>query len=223
MIDRPTTPDWDPAFFDEAYYGAGGRGGFREYDYQSAGQQEQLDLKRSLCGRVPHESALFIGCARGYEVAHWIRHGTPAAGVDVSQWAIKNQIPEAMGRCFHYDGAHLKIVADKEVDLVAAFDVLTLVPDAMLYKLIAEMQRVAAKAIVIRTVIKNWRNQDRNVDGQDGAWYRYLQLAEWDRLFTEDRTFILDSCAMAHNYECFLTFARVAHDDPRLKHLESDR
>ena len=219
---RPTTPDWDPAFFDEAYYGHGGRGGFREYDYQSAGQQEQLDLKRSLCSRVPHEEALFIGCARGYEVAHWIRHGTLAHGVDVSEWAIEHQVPEAMGRCQLYNGWELDY-NDQAFDLVAAFDVLTLIPGEMLNKLIAEMKRVAAKAIAVRTIVKNWRNQARVVDGQDGAWFRYLPLSEWDRLFTEDRTFILDSCAMAHNYECFMTFVRVAHDDPRLKHLESDR
>jgi len=220
---RPTTPDWDPAFFDASYYGQGGRGGFREYDYQSAGQQGQLDLKRSLCCRIPHESALFIGCARGYEVAHWIRHGTPAAGVDVSEWAIAHQVPEAMGRCQLYNGWQLTGFEDRSVDLVAAFDVLTLVPDEMLYKLIAEMQRVAAKAIVIRTIVKNWRNATRLVDGQDGAWFRYLPLTEWDRLFTESGPFILDSYAMAWNYECFLTFARVAHDDPRMRHLLADR
>ena len=223
MTDRPAAPAWNPAFFDSSYYGHGGRGGFREYDYRSPQQQEQLALKWDLCSRVPHESALFVGCARGYEVAHWIQNGKPVAGIDVSEWAIANQIPEALGKCQLYNGCQIEGFADRSIDLVAAFDVLTLLPDDMLLKLSAEMRRVARNAIAFRTVVKNWRNADRKVDGQDGAWFRYLPLSTWDRIFTEHGDFILESCSMAWNAECFLTFARVASDDPRLKHLESDR
>jgi hypothetical protein len=223
MSTKPAIPEWNPEFFDAAYYGQGGRGGFREYDYRSALQQGQLEIKRNLCDRILHSSALFIGCARGYEVAHWRHHGKQAAGVDVSTWAIDNQIPEAEGHCRLYNGWDLSTFADKSFDLVAAFDVLTLVPDDMLEKLSAEMRRVAAKAIVFRTVVKNWRNSARVVDSLDGAWFRYLPLSSWDRIFTEHGDFILESCAMSWNAECFLTFVRVSPDDPRLKHLEADR
>ena len=223
MTDRPTAPQWDPAFFDASYYGQAGRGGFREYQYNSEVQREQLDLKFSLCQKVPQESVLFIGCARGFEVAHWIHKGIPADGVDVSEWAIANQIPEAMNRCQLYNGWDLSTYADKSVALVAAFDVLTMVPDVMLPKLVAEMKRVAARAICFRTVVKNYRNAHRSVDGQDGAWFRYLPLAEWDRLFTEDNQFILQSALVEWSAETFLTFVRVARNDNRLRHLLADR
>ena len=216
-----SVPICKPEFFDAAYYGAGGRGGFKRYIYTDPEIQEQLGRKFENCRRVSHDSVLFIGCATGFEVANWRLMGKASMGVDISEYAIANQIPEAGGGCRLYNGSHLNFL-DESFDLVAAFDVMTLVDPDILPRLVLEMKRVCKVGIVIRTVVKNYRNLDRLVDGQDGAIYRYLPLWEWDRLFTEGKDFILTDASISWNAEAVLTFHRVGREDSRLKHLVYD-
>ncbi|MDE2232430.1 MAG: class I SAM-dependent methyltransferase [Candidatus Omnitrophica bacterium] len=213
-------PEWEAGFFDEAYFGKGGRGGFTSYRYDSPEQREQLALKWNDCQRIPHRSVLFVGCATGFEVAWWHERGKlPAFGVDVSEWAIAHLIPQAQGRCFLFDGQSLSDFADQSVDLVAAFDVLTLVPDGMIFNLVQEMKRVARVGIVFRTIVKNWRNLSRTVDGQDGAVFRYRPFTEWDRMFTSDDKFKLHQLTMSWHYETVASYLRAQPGDEQLRHL----
>lgn len=208
---RPGEPLYSPAYYDEAYYGKGARGGFPSYDFYDPKQKEQLDLKWQFCGEVPHSSALFIGCARGFEVAHWIERGKKAEGVDVSRWAIDNQIPEAKGACLWYGGRFLPGWSENSVDLVASFDVLHHLPDDMLEDLAAEMVRIAKRGIVWRLIVKNWRNLDSGaqVEAQDGAWFAYRRLEFWDALFTRSGKFRLHWLKMHEQYEVTAIFRRV--------------
>lgn len=202
-------PEYDPAFFSEGYYGKGERGGFPHYEYGSDEQNEQLALKKFICDHVPHESALFVGCARGFEVAWWLANKTKdAAGVDVSDWAIANQIPEADGQCFIYDGSNTGF-DENRFDLVASFDVLTLLPDDMLAALCAEMVRVAKNGIVVRLYVKNWRNLDNAVDGIDGATFKLRHFWEYDKLLTQSGKFKLDWYKCHEQYEITAIFKRT--------------
>jgi SAM-dependent methyltransferase len=202
-------PEYSPAFFTEGYYGKGERGGFPHYEYGSDEQKFQLALKMEVCNHVPHDSALFVGCARGFEVAHWYDSGKfIAEGVDVSEWAIANQIPQARYKCKHYDGAKLKFQS-YQFDLVASYDVLTLVPDDMLEKLVAEMVRVAKNGIVIRIYVKNWRNLENSVDGIDGATFKLRHFWQYDKLFTQSGKFKLDWMKMHGQYEVTAVFQRA--------------
>jgi len=202
-------PEYDPAFFSEGYYGKGERGGFPSYDYHSDEQKFQLALKLEVCNHVPHDSALFVGCARGFEVAYWLANKTKAAyGVDVSEWAIQNQIPEAEQQCSFYKGERLFFDADM-FDLVASYDVLTLLPDDMLEKLAAEMVRVAKNGIVIRVYVKNYRNLDSPIDGIDGATFKLRHFWQYDKLLTQSGKFKLDFVKIHGQYEATAIFQRV--------------
>lgn len=202
----PPVLNYSPTLYDEGYYRRGERCGFKNYVYDSPDQQRQLDIKWDACRGVVHGSALFVGCAMGYEVAHWLKKGRMARGVDVSTYAIDNQIPQAQGRCHLYDGSSLP-VEDNSVDLVASFDVLTHLPDEMLHDLVAEMVRVARLGIVFRTIVKNWRNVDSKVDFQDGCYGRYLHAEQWDCLFSQTGKFHLSEAHMTReNYETTFTF-----------------
>lgn len=206
---QPTAPHWDPAFYDAGYYGKGARNGFREYDYNSPEQKYQLAIKWNVCASIDHKTALFVGCARGFEVAHWIAHGKNAVGVDVSTWAIANAIPQADKHCQLYDGSSLTKFGDSSFDLVASFDVLPHLPDGMREKLVAEMVRVAGRAIVWRQIVKNWRNMNRKVDGIDGAVFVYQRLETWDRLFTQSGKFRLLWLKMHRQYETIAVYVRA--------------
>jgi SAM-dependent methyltransferase len=202
-------PQYDPAFFSEGYYGKGERGGFPHYEYGSDEQNFQLALKLEVCNHVPHDSALFVGCARGFEVAHWIANKThEVRGVDVSEWAIKNQIKEACEQCERYDGSKLDF-PDRCFDLVASFDVLTLVPDHMLATLADEMVRVARNGIVFRVYVKNWQNLNNEIDGEDGATFKLRHFWEYDKVFSQSGKFKLDWMKMHGQYECTAVYQRA--------------
>lgn len=203
-------PQYDPAFFSEGYYGKGERGGFPHYEYGSEEQNFQLALKLEICNHVPHDSALFVGCARGFEVAWWLQHDKRfACGVDVSEWAINNQIPETNEWCHWYNGYELDFV-DDAFDLVASFDVLTLVPEDMFRLLAAEMVRVAKNEIVFRVYVKNWQNLNNEVDGEDGATFKLRHFWEYDKAFSQSDKFKLDWMKMHGQYECTAVYQRVA-------------
>lgn len=200
-------PMYSPDYYDAAYYGKGGRGGFPAYDFNSDEQKRQLALKWHFASHVPHQSALFVGCALGFEVAHWIQNGKTAAGVDVSRYAIAHQIPEARGNCSLYDGRALPVPAES-FDLVASFDVLPHLPDEMLAALVAEIVRVAKAGIVWRGVVKNWHNLADEIDGQDGAWVKYRRWETWDELFSKSGKFRLDWMKMHGQYEVTAIYRR---------------
>jgi hypothetical protein len=205
---QPGEKHYDPAYYDAGYYGGGARGGFRDYRYGSQEQAQQLAIKWGACQQVAHESALFIGCALGFEVAYWRARLKRAFGFDVSKYAIDNQIPEAGGNCFLYDGRTLPL-ADNSVDLIATFDVLPHLPDDMRAALIAEMVRVASAGIAWRCIVKDWRNIDRAVDGQDGAWFHYWRFEELDWHFTKSGKFRLKRLEMHWQYEVTAVYERV--------------
>src|SRR3990167_8596036 len=139
---RPLANYCPDEHFTEGYYGKGERGGFTEYVYPSQEQDKQLAIKWDVCSAIYHQSALFIGCARGFEVAYWLANNKYARGLDVSRWAIEHQVPESRGGCAIYDGTNIPS-NDGSYDLVAAFDVLVLVPADNVQALVAEMIRVS--------------------------------------------------------------------------------
>lgn len=202
-------PNYSPELFTEGYYGKGERSGFTSYDYHSEEQKFQLALKLEVCNHVPHDSVVFVGCARGFEVAHWIDKKTALAwGVDVSKWAIDNQIKEAKEQCYRYNGQELPFF-DNGADLVASYDVLTLIPDDMLKRLAAEMVRVGKNGIVFRVFVKSWQNLDNEVDGEDGSTFKLRHFWEYDKLFSQSGKFKLDWMKMHGNNEVTAIYQRV--------------
>lgn len=206
---QPGEALYDPAYYDAGYYGGGARGGFRDYKFGSHEQAKQLGMKWDACRQISHGSALFIGCALGFEVAYWRLRGMAAFGLDVSKYAIENQIPEAEGHCSLYDGSNIPAPASS-LDLVACFDVLPHLPDDMRAALIAEMVRVASKGIVWRCIVKDWRNLEAPIDGQDGAWFHYWRFEEMDRHFTQSGKFRMKELKMHEQYEVVASYQRTA-------------
>ena len=192
---------YDQSMFDAGYYGGGARGGFRSYVYGSHEQQQQLSYKLRDCHLGGNfGSILFVGCAKGYEVRYFGQHGKFSSGVDISQYAIEHADPEAKPYVQLYDGRNIPH-KDNSYDMVAAFDVLTLVPDGMIQDLTADMVRVAKDKILVRTITKNWRNMDQEWDGNDGVTYKYKTFAWWDELFSRSGKFAFHYGQIAYQYE----------------------
>lgn len=201
-----TTPEhpYNPSLFDADYYGNRARGGFGpEIQWDNPEQQNQLAIKFSVCEwGGPYKSILFVGCALGAEPLYFSQRGKHAQGVDVSAWAIENAIPDAKKLVRLYDGEAMPFFTDKQFDVVAAFDVLTLVPSPMVDALSREMQRVSRNRIVVRGIA---RETGKEWDGNDGVSFKYKSLKQWMALFDDQFILALDD----HNDQQEHTFTFV--------------
>jgi len=202
-----TTPEhpYSPSLFDADYYGNRARGGFGpEIQWESRDQQDQLAIKFAVCeGAGPYESILFVGCALGAEPLYFSQRGKHARGIDVSAWAIENALPDAKRLVRLYDGETMPFFNDTQFDVVAAFDVLTLVPSPMVDALAKEMQRVSRNRIVVRGIAKE---TGKEWDGNDGVSFKYKSLNQWKAMFADQFNLELDG----HNdrHEHTITFVR---------------
>lgn len=200
---------YDPALFDKDYYGGGARGGFVKYEYDDPDQQEQLKYKWDACHwSGDFESILFVGSAMGFEVKYFKDKGKIVGGVDVSEYAIKHALPGTARHMMLYDGRNLDF-RENGSDIVAAFDVLTLIPDEMMRQLGKEIVRVAYKKIVMRSIVKNWRNAKEKWDGNDGVSFTYKPFDYWDWLFSESGKFRFEECKMWRQYEGVFVWVRA--------------
>lgn len=165
--------------FNQAYYTEGARGGFTE----SLGKN--LQNKWSACPAC--KSVLFVGCATGEEVRFWENKGIEAQGCDISEWAVNNSVSP---RVKLYDGRNLDWLEENCIELVCAYDVLTLV-EGYRTRLAEEMVRVAKDGIVVRTTVSHHENENLNRHGIDGVPFRLESIGYWDKLFTQSGKFWL--------------------------------
>jgi hypothetical protein len=77
MKNRYSNSGWGSKAFDKEYYHNGARGGFRNYEYNSKIQTEQLNIKFNLVqlSGIEYKKILFVGCAKGFEVKYWLSRG----------------------------------------------------------------------------------------------------------------------------------------------------
>jgi len=202
-----TTPEhpYNPSLFDADYYGNRARGGFGpEIQWDNPDQQNQLAIKFAVCDSGgPYESILFVGCALGAEPLYFTQHGKHARGIDVSAWAIENALPDAKRLVRLFDGETMPFFEDMQFDVVAAFDVLTLVPSPMVDKLTKEMQRVSRKRIIVRGIARETGN---DWDGNDGVSFKYKSLKQWMAMFADQ--FVLELDGHNDRHEHTITFVR---------------
>jgi len=185
-----STPEfpWSPNQFDAGYYGGQARGGFgEEIKWEHAQQQVELQNKFDILKEEgDFRRVLFVGCALGNEVRFFRERGKQAYGVEISEYAVAN-CHESVKRWVHlYDGWNLARITNKTIDIVASFDVLTLMPDEMLRKLAPEMLRVCRNRIVIRTPVDKASDQHGQYVGHDGVTFRCLTHDQWCELFARD-------------------------------------
>lgn len=195
--------------FDEDYYGNRARGGFgEEINWDNQIQQYELQKKfDTINNNAEYNSILFIGCALGGEVRYFRERGKEAYGVEVSEYAVNNCEPSVKDFVKLYNGWQLDSFADKSIDVIASFDVLTLIPDDLLNLLIPEMCRVALNKIIFRNIVDIDGSKKGEYAGNDGVTYRYLTIPQWTELFNKSG-FVLTSKSIHNKYETIFVFER---------------
>jgi len=201
--------------FDQEYYNKSDRGGFPDIDYHSEIQQDQLSKKLGFIDslNIDYHTILFVGCATGNEPRYFLDKGKDAQGCDISKYAISQADPIISANIKEYDGQNLNWQADNSIDVVCAFDVLTIIPKKQREILISEMVRVASKLIVIRTSLKVPDDlTDKEFDGIDGAPFKLATFSYWDKVFVRNKKFWLKKAEInSHKHdhrEAVIAFSR---------------
>lgn len=207
-MEKPEYP-YSPDKFDKAYYGERARGGFGvEIHWDNPIQQMELEKKFNFIKESgEYTSILFVGCALGNEVRYFRERYKQASGVEISEYAVANCDESVKNFIKLYNGWELKDYPDKSIDVVAAFDVLTLIPDDMLKKLVKEMCRVAKSSIVMRTIVDMDGKRKGEWIGNDGVTFRYLRFHEWVELL-KDENFLVKRCPADQKDEVTFLFER---------------
>ncbi len=182
--------------FDEGYYGKRARSGFgEEVFWDNPAQQDELKMKfKSVGDSGKYNSILFIGCAFGNEVRYFRNNNKEATGVEISEYAVSIVNESIKGYVKLYNGWELKEYKNNSVDIVASFDVLTLIPEDMLKKLVKEMCRVSSNRIVVKTSIDT-KGRNGQWAGNDGVSFRLYTMDYWIKLFV-DENFIVKKNAI---------------------------
>jgi len=203
---------YGPDCFDYNYYNSNFSEAMR---YDSISQQHELKYKFDFIQDfgITYNSILFVGCATGNEPRYFRNNGKDAQGCDISKYAISQADSSISSNIREYDGEKISWQEDNSIDVVCAFDVLTIIPKEQREKLISEMIRVASKLIVIRTTLKVPDDlTDSEFDGIDGYLFKLETLAYWDNIFTENKKLWLKKAkiySIKHNHrEAIIGFER---------------
>lgn len=154
-------------------------------------------------GVRPGVKVLDYGCAMGVITAGLAMLGFDATGVDISEWAVRNCVPEAKGlvRALSTDG--LKEFADDTFDLVIAKDVFEHVPAEHLKPLVDELMRIAPKLIFLCPVAGPHGTYLRATDEEDVTHVTRLTREQWLTLFpykTTERAAAIAAIKGEHAY-----------------------
>jgi glycosyltransferase involved in cell wall biosynthesis/GT2 family glycosyltransferase len=90
---------------------------------------------------------LDVGCGTGYLMKHLLAHGISITGIDYSDYAVENPLPECAGRIFKGDALNIPY-PDQRFDLVVSWSVLEHIPEKDLPQALREIKRVGKRAFL---------------------------------------------------------------------------
>lgn len=168
--------------FDREYFDGDRNHGYGGYSYDGRWQKFAAGVAAHY-GLTPDARVLDVGCAKGFLV-HDLRTvaGSDAVGVDVSEYAIENALPEVREHVSVADAVELPF-EDSSFDLVLAINTLHNLRLPELERALSEIERVGRGAAYV--VVDGYRNDREKVN------LMYWQLTcecfftpeEWEWLF----------------------------------------
>lgn len=175
---RPDFRRYGYNYFDNEDFGVG-YGGYR-YDGRYAGS---VDKMISHYGLTPESRVLELGCAKGFILFEFLRRGIAVAGIDISEYAVGNALPEVrpfirQGSCERLDWN------DGSFDLVYSKETLPHLTESQLVSAIAEARRVCRSDDIFLEIqvgnddracqlINAWDETHQTVRSS-GWWRRFL-------------------------------------------------
>lgn len=133
--------------FDRNYYEDGIRHGVSGYENYHWMPTRSISEAISIIKCIDFETAIDFGCAKGFMVHALRLLGKDVVGVDISEYAITNCLPQVKDKVFllKKNMTALKLKAD----LVIAKDVLEHIPEKDIPKILKDFYNVCKKVLII--------------------------------------------------------------------------
>ena len=165
------------SYFDDVDYGVG-YGGY-QYDGRYA---ECVNKMIEYYNLTKGDSILEIGCAKGFLIYEFYKKGMNIAGIDLSNYAVKNAVKETKQFLVQGSCEQLPWKADS-FDLVISKDTLPHLRPEKIPLVISEVQRVCRNSNIFleigvtddeqgRELMKTWDETQQSI--QNAFWWRQL-------------------------------------------------
>jgi glycosyltransferase involved in cell wall biosynthesis len=119
---------------------------------------------------------------------HLLAHGISITGIDYSDYAVENPLPECAGRIFKGDALNIPY-PDQRFDLVVSWSVLEHIPERDLPKALSEIRRVSKRAF-LEIAIPLFPGHAEQIAGEDPT-HCTLKPFDWWKGKLEEAGFVI--------------------------------
>jgi ubiquinone/menaquinone biosynthesis C-methylase UbiE len=169
--------------YGQAYFDGPRDVGYGGYRYDGRWKPVAKDIVAHY-GLGPGARILDVGCAKGFLVKDLVAEGIDAFGIDVSEYALLNCEPEAVGR-LHLGSAVKLPFPDRSFDVVLAINTLHNLERGDLIVALREMERLAVKGKFLQ--VDSYRTPEEKDIFE--SWvltaYTHGYTHEWEALFKD--------------------------------------
>ena len=163
--------------FDENYYENGIKMGISGYENYKWLPTRSIPEAISICENIEFTSVLDFGCAKGFLVhALSLISNKEIYGVDISQYALKNALPQIKNKLYYLDTDLDKM--NLNVDLLIAKDVLEHIPEEEIDKIFSSFYKVCNKAFLVIPLgdndsfrIREYEIDKTHITKKDEEWW----------------------------------------------------
>lgn len=162
-------------------------GRYGHYHWSHKSLQKRLEMQYNLLMEnitADCKKILVVGCGKGFEPLFFRQRGLDAYGIDISYYAINHAHPKIKGFVFREDICSTERFKEDEFDVVASFNVLSLVDKTKRKDMAERVSCFASKFLVLKFGVAGDRIPKRiKPDGYDGAPIYLEPLEYWVALF----------------------------------------
>ena len=162
--------------FDKDYYENGVKKGISGYENYKWIPTRSIPEAITICERIEFNSVLDFGCAKGFLVHALSLLGKQSIGVDISEYALNNCLPEVKDKVFLLDRPLSEM--NITTDLLIAKDVLEHIPEEDIDETLSEFYKVCNQALLVIPLgdndsfrIREYEIDKTHVTRKDEEWW----------------------------------------------------
>lgn len=133
--------------FDEDYFENGIKKRISGYESYKWIPSRSIPEAISICERINFESVIDFGCAKGFLVHALSLLNKNAIGVDISEYALNNSLPQVKDKLFLLDKKLSEM--NLQSDLLIAKDVLEHIPEGEIDDILSEFYKVSNQVFLV--------------------------------------------------------------------------
>lgn len=172
--------------FGKEFFDGDRKHGYGGYSYHPRFWREVVKDMIRHYGLKPGSKVLDVGCGKGFMLYDFLQAepGLVVRGIDISEYAIQNCMPEMRGFLSVGNAKDLSQFRDNEFDLVVSINTVHNLPLEECRDAIREIERVGKNAFIVNDA---WRNEDekKRMMKWNLTALTFMSVDDWKRLYEE--------------------------------------